>query len=130
MAVKVMATLDHGVAESEELRYLPVSIIESRGLSQDDVFAVRMADNSMDKVIPAGSLVVINNKDTDIKSGEIYAINHNEYLRIALLYKSPGSKGLRIRHYNDTEYPPEDYDEGESSSITVLGRAIFWQVSR
>ncbi|MCY1297396.1 HTH-type transcriptional regulator PrtR [compost metagenome] len=55
----------------------------------------------------------------------MYAIDHAGELRVKVLYRLPGG-GLRIRSYNDAEYPDERYDaEYVEHNIRIIGK-VFW----
>ncbi len=67
----------------------------------------------------------------DIKDGDIYAISHNEHLRVKMLYRLP-SGGIRMRSFNREEYPDEEYpiDRIELEDIKILGRVFWYSVLR
>ncbi|MGE4259980.1 S24 family peptidase [Shewanella sp.] len=85
---------------------------------------VKVAGNSMEPVLPNGTTVGIDTASKNIVDGKMYAINHDGMLRIKLLYKLPGN-GIRIRSYNQDEYPDEIYPGDQAKVITVIGK-IFW----
>lgn len=85
---------------------------------------VKVAGNSMEPVLPNGTTVGIDTATKNIIDGKMYAINHDGMLRIKLLYKLPGN-GIRVRSYNQDEYPDEIYPGDQAKVISVIGK-IFW----
>ncbi|MCL1072950.1 helix-turn-helix domain-containing protein [Shewanella dokdonensis] len=85
---------------------------------------VKVAGNSMEPVLPNNTTVGIDTATKNIIDGKMYAINHDGMLRIKLLYKLPGN-GIRVRSYNQDEYPDEIYPGDQAKVITVIGK-IFW----
>ncbi|GGY92249.1 hypothetical protein GCM10007169_06850 [Shewanella fodinae] len=57
----------------------------------------------------------------------MYAINHDGMLRVKLLYTLPGN-GLRLRSYNQDEYPDESYNDDQVKVIIVIGRVSWYSV--
>lgn len=77
--------------------------------------------NSMEPVIPEGTVVAVNCNDKKIVDGKLYAISQEGWKRLKLLYRT-GPDKIAIRSYNSAEYPDE---EAEMRSIEVIGR-VFW----
>lgn len=80
--------------------------------------------NSMEPVMPDGTVVRINTAETDVIDGKMYALDHHGMLRFKLLYRIPGG-GIRIRSYNDSEWPSEDLGSHQVQELSIIGR-IFW----
>ncbi|MCY1360467.1 HTH-type transcriptional regulator PrtR [compost metagenome] len=86
---------------------------------------VSVSGDSMEPVLPNGCTVAINTNSRVVQDGSIYAIDHAGELRVKVLYRLPGG-GLRIRSYNDAEYPDERYDaEYVEHNIRIIGK-VFW----
>ncbi|WP_017803338.1 XRE family transcriptional regulator [Winslowiella toletana] len=77
--------------------------------------------NSMEPVIPEGTVVAVNCNDKKIVDGKLYAISQGGWKRLKLLYRT-GPEKLAIRSYNSAEYPDE---EADMQGIEVIGR-VFW----
>lgn len=77
--------------------------------------------NSMEPVIPEGTVVAVNCNDKKIIDGKLYAISQEGWKRLKLLYRT-GPDRIGIRSYNSAEYPDE---EAEMQSVEVIGR-VFW----
>ena len=77
----------------------------------------------MEPVFRDGSTVAIDQADTYVRDGKIYAINHDGLLRIKILEKMPGNQ-IKIKSYN-IGYDDEIVSQDE---ITILGR-VWWQSS-
>lgn len=93
------------------------------GINKDYAVCLMVYGESMEPVFRDGSIVGIDQADTNIRDGKIYAINHDGLLRIKILEKLPGYK-VKIKSYN------LGYDEEIVSldEITILGR-VWWQSS-
>lgn len=87
--------------------------------------------NSMAPIMPDGATVGVNTADTDIRDGEIYAIDHNGMLRVKFLHRKPGG-GIRIVSQNSAEHGPEEYDADQvkHQNIRIIGRVFWWSVLR
>lgn len=102
---------------------LSKSTMRKYGIDKDCAVCLTVYGDSMEPVFRDGSTVGIDQADTNIRDGKIYAINHDGLLRIKILEKLPGNQ-VKIRSYNpgyDDEVVPQD-------AITVLGR-VWWQSS-
>ncbi|WP_345845653.1 helix-turn-helix transcriptional regulator [Shewanella algae] len=100
------------------------SSLRSQGVEHEAVACVKVSGNSMEPVLPNGSTVGIDTANKAIVDGKMYAINHDGMLRVKLLYNLPGN-GLRLRSYNQDEYPDESYNGDQAKVITIIGR-VFW----
>ncbi|MGX2953351.1 S24 family peptidase [Shewanella sp. JL219SE-S6] len=100
------------------------SSLRSQGVEYEAVACVKVSGNSMEPVLPNGSTVGIDTANKTIVDGKMYAINHDGMLRVKLLYTLPGN-GLRLRSYNQDEYPDESYNSEQAKVITIIGR-VFW----
>ena len=100
------------------------SSLRSQGVEHEAVACVKVSGNSMEPVLPNGSTVGIDTANKTIVDGKMYAINHDGMLRVKLLYTLPGN-GLRLRSYNQDEYPDESYHGDQAKVITVIGK-VFW----
>lgn len=61
----------------------------------------------------------------------MFAINHNNQLRVKILYRLPRG-GLRMRSFNRDEHPDEEYTDEQlrSENIVILGRVFWYSVLR
>lgn len=99
--------------------------LQRKGVEPSSAACAAVTGNSMEPVLPDGSTVGIDTGRKQVQDGKMYAIDHAGLLRVKLLYRLPGG-GLRVRSYNDAEYPDERY-EGEyvAEHIRVIGQ-VFW----
>lgn len=95
----------------------------------ENAACVVVTGNSMDPVIPNGSTIGIDTSKKEIKDSDIYAIDHDGSLRIKIIYKIPGG-GLRLRSFNNGEWPDEIYNAEAAAKIRILGRVFWWSVLR
>lgn len=105
------------------------STLKKQGVSAESAACVMVSGNSMDPVLPDGSAIGIDTSNTQVKDGDMYAIDHNGHLRVKLLYKMP-SGGLRLHSYNNDEWPDEHYSEDVAKDIKILGRVFWYSVLR
>ncbi|MBO2684963.1 S24 family peptidase [Shewanella algae] len=98
--------------------------LRRHGVDPINVVCVKVNGTSMEPVLPTGSTVGIDTQSTKVQDGKMYAINHDGMLRIKLLYRLPGS-GLRLRSYNQEEYPDEVYQLDQTKGIIIIGK-VFW----
>lgn len=99
------------------------STLRNRGVSPQNAACVKVSGNSMEPVLPHGSTVGIDTSENKVIDGKMFAIDHDGMLRIKTLYKVPG--GIRIRSFNQAEYPDETYTENDAKSLRIIGR-VFW----
>lgn len=100
------------------------STLRKSNVQPENAACVRVIGNSMDPVLPDGSTVGIDTGSTQIKDGAMYAIDHDGMLRVKLLYRLPGG-GIRIKSFNNDEYPDEIYSSDDVAGIKIIGR-VFW----
>lgn len=105
--------------------------LRRQGIEPAAVICVSVSGSSMEPVLPSGSTVGVDQSKKDIKDGDIYALSHNEHLRVKMLYRLP-SGGIRMRSFNREEYPDEEYskDRIELEEIKILGRVFWYSVIR
>ena len=100
------------------------STLKRAGVPPEAAACVKVSGDSMDPALPDGSVVGVNTADTAIRDGKMYAIEHGGLLRIKILQNMPHGS-LRLKSYNQAEYPDEILSSEEASEIRVIGR-VFW----
>lgn len=98
--------------------------LRKHGINPADVVCVMADGDSMEPVFPSGATLGIDTGSKNIRDGQIYAINHGGLLRTKILHKLPDNK-VRIRSYNQAEYPDE---EASLDDLSVIGRVFWWSV--
>ncbi|WP_167404920.1 XRE family transcriptional regulator [Vibrio penaeicida] len=98
--------------------------LNNLGIEPSHIACIKIHGNSMEPALPEDSIIGIDTSSKMIQDGKMYAINHNGMIRVKLLYRLPGN-GVRLRSYNFSEYPDENYDNQQSECIRVIGR-VFW----
>lgn len=100
-------------------------ILQQKNIDPTVAACVPVTGNSMEPVLPDGSIVGVDTSPQQIQDGKMYAVDHDGLLRVKLLYRLPGG-GLRLKSYNDAEHPDERYDSAYvSEHIRLLGK-VFW----
>lgn len=97
--------------------------LRSKGVSPENAACVSVTGNSMEPVIPDGSVVGVDTAERLIRDGKMYAIDHDGYLRIKILYRIPD--GMRVTSFNKDEHPDEIYTGEAAQKISIIGR-VFW----
>lgn len=120
-----------GQQRTTKLRFNKITL-RRQGIEPSDVVCVAVSGNSMEPVLPHGSTVGVDQGKTAIKDGDIYAINHNEDLRVKILYRLPGGAGIRMRSFNREDHPDEEYSNEKiaDENIVILGRVFWYSVMR
>lgn len=113
------------VSKTRKMRF-DAEVLARQGITPDRAFCVEVRGNSMEPVLPSGSVVAINTQILDADDGRMYAVAHRGQLRVKLLHSLP-DYGTRLRSYNRQEHPDEDYPltEAVDGKLKVLGR-VFW----
>lgn len=100
------------------------STLKKQGVDVANAACVKVAGNSMEPVLPDGSTVGIDTAKTTIIDGKMFAIDHEGMLRVKTLYRMPGN-GVRLKSFNNDEYPDEIYNQEQAGKIRVIGK-VFW----
>jgi len=103
--------------------------LRKAGVDAGATACAKVSGNSMEPVLLDGTTVGIDTSKTQIKDGDLYAIDHGGLLRIKLLYRMPAN-GLRIVSYNRDEWPDEYLDEEKSREVRIIGRVFWWSTLR
>lgn len=98
----------------------------SMGVDVTNIVCITVSGNSMEPVIPDGGIAGVDRGRTEVKDGDLFAVNHDGQLRVKALYRTPRG-GLRMRSFNRDEHPDEEYsaEEIRLENIEIIGR-IFW----
>lgn len=99
------------------------STMQRHGIDENSTVCLTVYGDSMEPVFRDGATVAIDQTDTHVRDGKIYAINHDGLLRIKMLEKLPADQ-IKIKSYNigyDDEIVSQD-------DISILGR-VWWQSS-
>jgi phage repressor protein C with HTH and peptisase S24 domain len=107
----------------KKLRFSKITL-KKAGVDINNALCVKTNGTSMEPMLPDGSVVGVDTSRTNIVDGKVYAIRHNDELRIKQLYKAPGG-GIRLRSYNQNEFPDEHYSAEDAANISVIGY-VFW----
>ncbi len=126
---------DSGRSEIQECGTVKLRIgqatLSSMNISAEKIICAQVSGTSMEPVIPNGSTVGIDKSRKTLKDGDIFALSHNNQLRVRILYRLPLG-GLRMRSFNRDEYPDEEYsaERVKSEAIVIIGRVFWYSVLR
>ncbi|MDZ4325537.1 MAG: XRE family transcriptional regulator [Pseudomonas sp.] len=100
--------------------------LRRQGVQPSEAVCVTVSGNSMEPVLPDGSTVGVDQGNTSIIDGKMFALNHSGQLRVKNIYRLPGG-GIRLRSYNREEHPDEEYtlDQMKEKDIFIIGK-VFW----
>ena len=110
-------------SRDEKLRFSK-STLNKLNIDKESAVCAKVNGNSMEPVLPSGSIVCVDKSKVEVLDGAMYAIDHNGMLRVKMLYRTPGG-GIRLKSFNSEEHPDETYGYEEVKEISVLGR-LFW----
>lgn len=100
--------------------------LRRNGITPTNVACCTLTGDSMEPVIPDGATIGIDQGETVIRDGKIYAFRHDDVYRVKRLYLLPGGK-VRINSFNQDE--PAYRDEIVSlAEIEIIGRVFNWSV--
>lgn len=108
---------------NEKMRFTR-STFRRAGVDPEKAACMQVTGNSMEPVLPDGTIVGVDLSESLIKDGKLYAIVHGGLLRVKLLYRLPEG-AVRLRSYNFHEWPDEKIESSQQSSFQILGR-VFW----
>ncbi|MEL4388280.1 helix-turn-helix transcriptional regulator [Shewanella xiamenensis] len=100
------------------------STLKKCNVTPEHAACVSVAGNSMLPVLRNGATVGVDTSKKNIIDGEMYAIDHDGMLRVKILYRTPGG-GIRIKSYNNDEYPDEFLTPEQVGCIKIIGK-VFW----
>lgn len=110
----------------QKLRFAK-STLKKSNVDPQNAACVTVSGNSMLPVLRHGTTVGVDTSKTIIVDGEMYAIDHDGMLRVKILYRLPGG-GIRIKSYNNDEYPDEFVQPEHLNDIKVIGWVFWWSV--
>ncbi|ELK4859007.1 TPA: helix-turn-helix transcriptional regulator [Pseudomonas aeruginosa] len=109
----------------------PKATLREAAVDKSTSVCVNVTGNSMEPLIADGAIIGVDLSVNTIVDGEIYALKHDDLLRVKFVYRLPGG-GIRLRSYNRAEYPDEEYtrDQMRAGGISVIGWVFWWSVMR
>ncbi|MFB6347855.1 XRE family transcriptional regulator [Moraxella sp. ZJ142] len=96
------------------------------GANPDSVICLTLKGDSMEELIPSGSMIAVDQSKKEIREGQIYAFNHGELLRVKYLLKRPNGD-LVLRSHNP-KYEDEIVTGEELNTIEIIGWVWNWSV--
>lgn len=99
---------------------------EGRGLRPDKLFAVKVANGSMEPGLHHDDTVVVNTESTKPKDGAVFAVNYEGELVIKRLVRDSGQWWLSSDNANQQRYPRKMCDE----YCVLIGEIVHKQSER
>lgn len=99
---------------------------ESRRLDPAKLFAVKVANGSMEPGLYDKDTVVVNTADTTLKDGQVFAMNFEGELVIKRMVRDGGRWWLASDNTDQTRYPRKVCDE----NVFPVGRIVHKQSER
>lgn len=99
---------------------------DSRGFSPDDLYAIKVRGASMEPSLTDGDTIIVNTADTQLKDGEVFAVNYDGELVIKRLVKDSGEWWLSSDNLDQRRYPRKRCDD----HTFVVGRVVHKQSER
>jgi phage repressor protein C with HTH and peptisase S24 domain len=97
-------------------------------VKRNDVVAIYAYGDSMADFIIDGDIVIFDTSKTDIVSGQIYAIDTPDGLRIKRLHRrADGALLLSSDSVNKSRYPDEVYTPDQAEHLVVKGKFVYRQ---
>lgn len=96
---------------------------EEHGYKPAKLFAVKIANGSMEPGLVNNDTVVVNTADTDLKDGKVFAMNFEGELVIKRLVRDGGAWWLSSDNPDQRRYPRKICDE----NVFCLGRIVHKQ---
>ena len=129
----VFLSAGNGAYSEAEFQGTPLRF-NTRMLREQDIVpaqvsCIKIRGNSMEPMLPDGAIVAIDSGRTNVTDGDMYAIRHDDMLRIKTAYRLPGG-GLSLKSFNEIEHPEETYADTNQLDIEVIGRVFWYSVLR
>ncbi len=99
---------------------------ESRGLRPDRLFAVKVANGSMEPGLHHGDTVVVNTEATHPTDGVVFAVNYEGELVIKRLVRDEGAWWLSSDNPNKAAYPRKRMTEDCFIIGTIVHKQSEW----
>ncbi|PJM72084.1 LexA family transcriptional regulator [Achromobacter ruhlandii] len=123
----VRLSAGHGeiVLSEDEMSRLSfrADFLRSAGATPEQTVSVSVKGDSMEPLLPDGSVILVNRSATTIINGKVYAFRHHGDLLVKRLYK--GNGGFIARPENPAGGYPDMHLSLDDPEIDIIGRA-FW----
>ena len=100
--------------------------LKARGFKVQKLFAVRIANRSMEPTLWDGDTVVVNTDDTEPRDGDVYAFNFEGELVVKRLVRDAGQWWLVSDNQDQRRFPRKAADE----HCHIIGRIVHRQSER
>lgn len=102
---------------------LPIAFIE-KSITPNSILCAYCKDESMNPILPKGSIVAVDTDIKDIENGGLYLVNINDTVCVKLL--STTKDGLNVKSYNDKVKDIRlNVAALANGSLSIIGK-VFW----
>ena len=100
--------------------------LKEKGLTAEKLCVVEASGESMSPHIESGESVLIDLSDTTIRSGEVYAFQTPDGLRIKrFFWQADGRLKISSDNPDKSRFPDEVYFGDEATLIKIVGRKVW-----
>ncbi|WP_279119673.1 XRE family transcriptional regulator [Snodgrassella alvi] len=103
---------------------LRTELLERKKINPQMVVCFSVNDNSMEPIIPYGTIFAVDLNRTNIIDGNLYLIKQNHQYRIRKLYSMPYEE-IRLHAFNTKEYSDVCIP---ANHIIIIGRIFYYAV--
>ena len=112
-----------GDSEHDGYYSFHTSFIARKGGSAESMKIFEVAGDSMSPTLDDGDLIMVNTRETDVRTGRIYLLRIGEELMVKRLETRPG--GVLIIRSDNKEYDDIPVNLSEDSDVEVFGRMVW-----
>lgn len=127
VALSAGAGLTEVIEDTNNVVRIQRSKLTGRGLDLSCLAACKVSGDSMEKIMPHGTEVVIDTSARIVEDGKIYAFSLNGMLRVKYLYRQQDGS-IRVESENKS-YPVEIISLSVDSDFHIIGRVVLYTVS-
>jgi transcriptional regulator with XRE-family HTH domain len=119
-----------GVINWEEVLKKPLAFqrewLKAKGLTPESALIMYADGRSMESFIMDGDVVMFNKARTQVRSGEVYAIEHPEGIRIKRVRLDyDGSLILASDNPDKSQYPDDRVSKSVAEDVRILGEFVW-----
>lgn len=127
------ASAGQPIAIDGKQRYSSLSVPDSMlgKYANEDILFMHIVGDSMDKIIPDGSLIGILefNSNLDIKNGDIVVFNNNYNYSVKRYYKDENKNRIIFKPESENPIYTDIIYDLEYENVNIIGKVIMYNVT-